>query len=80
MNHGDQSVTVTWDQVKEIYFRRKDNALYLCVYLLNKKAACTFKLAPYIDGISLYSLRRSLRHFSGRKDIVKNRSLMNIKD
>lgn len=80
MNYGDQSETVPWNEVKEIYFRMEDKALYLCVYLTNNEEVCYFKLAPYIDGISLYSLRRSIRHFSGRKDIVKNRSLMNIKD
>ena len=80
MNYGDQSETVPWNEVKEIYFRIEDKVLYLCVYLTNNEEVCYFELAPYIDGISLYSLRRSLRHFSGRKDIVKNRSLLNIKD
>lgn len=80
MKFGDQSETIPWDEVKEIYFRMRDKILYLCVYLSNNEEVYYFNLVPYIDGISLYSLRRALRHFSGRKDIVKNKSLLINKD
>lgn len=76
INSGDLSETVTWNQVKEIYFRRTGKTLSLIIYLTDSEEVVVFALDPFLDGMSIYSLRRVLRHFSGRHDIVKNRSLI----
>lgn len=76
INSGNLSETVTWNQVKEIYFRRTGKTLSLIIYLTDSEEVVVFALDPFLDGMSIYSLRRALRHFSGRHDIVKNRSLI----
>ena len=76
INSGNLSETVTWNQVKEIYFRRTGKTLSLLIYLTDSEEVVVFGLDPFLDGMSIYSLRRALRHFSGRHDIVKNRSLI----
>lgn len=77
INSGNLSETVTWNRVKEIYFRRTGKTLSLIIYLTDSEEVVVFALDPFLDGMSIYSLRRVLRHFSGRHDIVKkNRSLI----
>lgn len=76
INSGNLSETVTWNQVKEIYFRRTGKALSLLIYLTDSEEVVVFGLDPFLDGMSIYSLRRAFRHFSGRYDIVKNKSLI----
>lgn len=72
--------TIPWEQVKEIDFRRYESNLktkMLCLYIyLTDGEMHLFSLEPYIDGINIFSLRRAIRHFSNRPDIVKNRSLI----
>lgn len=80
MNGGELHETVPWEQIKEIYFRNVHSRVHLYLYHTNDEDIYIFDLNPYIDGINLFSLRRALRHFSGRKDIVKNRSLIFNKD
>lgn len=76
INSGNLSETVTWNQVKEIYFRRIGKTLSLLIYLTDSEEVVVFGMDPFLDGMSIYSLRRALRHFSGRYDIVKNKSLI----
>lgn len=77
--HGDRDVagvTVPWNQVEVTFIRRNDNKPSLFVHVLDKDLVYIFNLDPFIDGMNVYALRRALRHFSGREDIVKNRGII----
>ena len=82
MSDGECTNIVKWKQVKEIdIYRYKDKSKIgdLCVYIyLDNDDVRVFNLERYIDGINIYALRRAFRHFSGRQDIVKKRSLIFI--
>ncbi len=74
MNQDELLETVTWDQVDEICFRRDGKSPSLFIYL--SEEICIFNLDPFLDGMNVYALRRALRHFSGRQDIVKKRGVI----
>lgn len=69
-------VTVPWNQVEVTFIRRNGNKPSLFVPVLDKDLVYIFNLDPFIDGMNVYALRRALRHFSGREDIVKNRGII----
>ena len=72
---GDENevTNIAWEDISEIFIQRKGylkNVWAALGFCLRDGEKCIFSLEDYLPGVNIFRIRKALRYFSNRKDII----------
>lgn len=72
---GDENevTNIAWEDISEIFIQRKGYSRNIwadLVFCLRDGEKCIFSLEDYMPGVNIFRIRKALRYFSNRKDII----------